>query len=614
MSTTSAPSTGDSFPGRGPAAREAAARYLGAPVAGWERFKRLKTYLDAAPDDPGVLIELAAACGQVRSNIDGIESEILQALLRVPSRSGWGEEIAARMALSTRAAEGRLDRAAALDQYSEVHFALLGGEIDLSKARVFIDAVKTLPTGQGRAIHRTILPDAPELTVGQLRHRLQAAALAVDAENAQARHEEAVKDRYVRAEPTEDGMAYLTFYLPAVDAAAAMSVLDALAVKDGPEDERPIAARRVDAFMGIIRQILSSGTTPDGQDLPTQHRKRPQMVFTVAQSTLDGDDDAPGYLAGHGPLAADIIRHLVGTADITSRVVHTDLLDGTAQPPPVPPQHTTGERAALRRTAPEQGLPEGVPSQQGVPEHVPPQPCLPDDPAAALAAMGVLACDSYQPGVALREFILDRDVTCRFPTCRQPGRRCQIDHIVPFTSDLPAWAQTHQGNLHLLCARHHGLKTAGAWSVTREPATGDTHWTSPLGYTYTRAAQVVDPAHDLPVLHRQLQAIRVEHADQPEMFTESAPLSPGIVSEVEWARAMCRTPAHARPGVCDCAERAEDITAILARLQPPGLPDRPDAAGSPELPHPPGSVDLRAEPPATSDPGEFPTSTDPPPF
>lgn len=596
MSTTSAPSTGDSFPGRGPAAREAAARHLGAPVTGWERFKRLKTYLDATPDDPGVLIEMAAACGQLRSNIDGVEAEILQALLRVPSRSGWGEEIASRMALSTRAAEGRLDRAAALDQYAEVHFALLGGEIDLPKARVFIDAVKTLPPGQGRAIHRTILPDAPELTVGQLRHRLQAAALAVDADNAQARHEEAVKDRYVRAEPTEDGMAYLTFYLPAVDAAAAMSVLDALAVKDGPEDERPIAARRVDAFMGIIRQILGSGTTPDGQDLPTQHRKRPQMVFTVAQSTLDGDDDAPGYLAGHGPLAADIIRHLVGTADVTSQLVRTDPLDGTAQPPPAA-QHTAGERAALRRTAPQQGIP--------------------DDPAAALAAMGILACDSYQPGAALREFILARDVTCRFPTCRQPGRRCQIDHIVPFTSDRPAWAQTHQGNLHLLCARHHGLKTAGAWSVTREPTTGDTHWTSPLGYTYTRAAQVVDPAHDPPVLHRQLQAMRVENADQLELFTESAPLSPGVVSEVEWARAMCRIPAHARPGACDCAERAEDLTTILARLQPPDppdLPDQPGAAGSPDLPHPPGSLDLPAEPPATSVPGDFPTSTDPPPF
>ncbi|MGC0249501.1 DUF222 domain-containing protein [Pseudactinotalea sp. Z1748] len=611
MSTTSASSPGYSVPGRGPAAREAAARYLGAPLTGWERFKRLKTYLDAAPDEPGVLIEMAAACAQLRSNIDGIESEILQALLQVPSRSGWGEEIAARMALSTRAAEGRLDRAAALDQYSEVHFALLGGEIDLPKARVFLDAVKTLPPGQGRAIHRTILPDAPGLTVGQLRHRLQAAALAVDADNAQARHEEAVKDRYVRAEPAEDGMAYLTFYLPAVDAAAAMSVLDALAVKDGPEDERPIAARRVDAFMAIIRQILSSGTTPDGQEVPTQHRKRPQMVFTVAQSTLDGHDDAPGYLAGHGPLSADIIRHLVGTVEVTSQVLPTDPVDGTAQPPPAAAQHTTGERAAQRRAAPER-----VPSRPGV--H--------DDPAAALAAMGVLACDSYQPGATLREFILARDVTCRFPTCRQPGRRCQIDHIVPFTFDRPAWAQTHQGNLHLLCARHHGLKTAGAWRITREPATGDTRWTSPLGYTYTRAAQVVDPAHELPVLHRQLQTMRVEHADQPELFTGSAPLSPGVVSEVEWARAKCRTPAHARPGACDCAERAEDITTILAGLQPPDPPDRPDPTGSagsanhhdvpgsPDLPGPPASLDLPAEPPATSDPGEFPTSTDPPPF
>src|SRR5699024_3261729 len=108
------------------------------------------------------------------------------------------------------------------------------------------------------------------------------------------------------------------------------------------------------------------------------------------------------------------------------------------------------------------------------------------DPVKALARLGILATDAYQPGAALREHIITRDVTCRFPTCRQPGRRCQIDHIPPFDPAKPAWAQTHQGNLHLLCARHHQLKTTGTWHVRRDYPTGDTQWTSPLGYHHTR--------------------------------------------------------------------------------------------------------------------------------
>src|SRR5690625_1423769 len=60
---------------------------------------------------------------------------------------------------------------------------------------------------------------------------------------------------------------------------------------------------------------MVTGKTPDGSPVPTQQRKRPHLVFTIAQSTLDGEDDAPGYLAGHGPLPADIIRHLANNHD-----------------------------------------------------------------------------------------------------------------------------------------------------------------------------------------------------------------------------------------------------------------------------------------------------------
>ncbi|MDT4933889.1 MAG: hypothetical protein QOK11_1781, partial [Pseudonocardiales bacterium] len=53
-----------------------------------------------------------------------------------------------------------------------------------------------------------------------------------------------------------------------------------------------------------------------------------------------------------------------------------------------------------------------------------------------------------------------------------------------------AWSDgghTNEGNLHVLCARHHHLKHETAWQVQRLP-NGDTSWTSPSGHRYTKPA------------------------------------------------------------------------------------------------------------------------------
>jgi len=599
----------------GGTAREEAARSLGGHP-GARVLARLKQYLGHEPADGAVMLEMVAACARLRANIDGVEAEILQGLQRVHPGNALGEELAARLSITTGVADRLISRAAALQGYIEVHFALLGADIDARKAEVFIDATATLPDAQARAIHRALLPQAPGLTTGQLKRRLRAAVLAVDGDLASKRHQRAVKERHVSVEPADDGMALLTFYLPATDAAAAMLALDALATKNGPEDERSIGARRVDAFIDIINQILTSDQSPDGTPVPTQHRKHPHLVFTIAQSTLDGEDDAPGYLAGHGPLPADIIRHLANNHDGHHHADEADddvdedgYDDDEARRDDGPGEHDQHDGATRRDDGPGEhdddavehtsggedraaGHGQDSPAGPEVQPHTartdalsgtllpPPPPTKtgesgesggskeggtgaafrkPEtDPVRALAKYGILATDAYQPGAALREFILARDLTCRFPTCGQPARRCQIDHITPFDPDKPAWTQTHQGNLHLLCQRHHQLKTDGAWNVRRDPNTGDTHWTSALGYHYTRPAEIIDPTHHLPALHRALDAIRAEHADQPHRLQESAPLDPGIISDEELARLRCRAWPHHHTGTADHASDTTD--------------------------------------------------------
>ncbi|OBA95765.1 hypothetical protein A5662_18550 [Mycobacteriaceae bacterium 1482268.1] len=86
----------------------------------------------------------------------------------------------------------------------------------------------------------------------------------------------------------------------------------------------------------------------------------------------------------------------------------------------------------------------------------------------------------YRPSAKLAAFVRARDLTCRFPGCRVPASRCDIDHVVPHPI-----GPTHASNLVCLCRKHHLLKTfwIGDWSLTLA-GDGSSTWTSPTGKTY----------------------------------------------------------------------------------------------------------------------------------
>lgn len=72
---------------------------------------------------------------------------------------------------------------------------------------------------------------------------------------------------------------------------------------------------------------------------------------------------------------------------------------------------------------------------------------------------------------------VDERRTCRFPGCRQPAGRCDLDHVVPW----PA-GPTSAANLTALCRHHHRLKHQTRWRVSGEH--GSLMWTSPTGHPY----------------------------------------------------------------------------------------------------------------------------------
>lgn len=84
----------------------------------------------------------------------------------------------------------------------------------------------------------------------------------------------------------------------------------------------------------------------------------------------------------------------------------------------------------------------------------------------------------YRPTEAQRARVEGVDGTCRFPGCDAPAHRCDVDHVRPYDHDDPSrGGPTDTANLHLLCRRHHNLKTARLWDVSRRPG-GEEMWTS----------------------------------------------------------------------------------------------------------------------------------------
>lgn len=345
-----------------------------------------------------------------------------------------GDEVAARLAWTRRAAEDRLALAGGLTDMPEVHDALGRGEIDVRKADALVRGVAHVPLHRRRELGVAALAGAAEETAPQLRERLRRLTAAADPADAEVRHRAERDRRHVTLSPAPDAMAWLTAYLPAHDAVACLTAIDALAANPVPGDDRGADARRADALVDVLRDVLDVGVTASGAPVTARHGRRPHLQVTVAATTLLGLDDEPATLAGYGPVPATMARRIA--ADGTWRRLLTD-------------------------------------AESGV-----------------LLHRGRV---TYRPGADLTGTVIARDVTCRFPGCRVPADRCDLDHVRPFDTRRPAADQTTPENLQALCRHHHRLKTHTAWAVHRDATTGITSWRSPGGRSHRRLPEALGP-------------------------------------------------------------------------------------------------------------------------
>ncbi len=278
------------------------------------------------------LIEVVAATERMKSWATARQAAAINELARRRAmhhleRNELGVEVSARLAVTNTAAQAMVARAQNLEQAPEVFDALATGQIDSRRADVLIDATITLDHLRARGVHRAVLPGAGHLTWRQIETRAKRAVIEIDGPQAEQRHTKARKDRQVLVKADADAMAWLSAYLPADDAITIFTALDQIAGTQAPGDDRTIGARRADALTDLAREILATGHTPDGNALPTRQGARPHLFITVAQSTLDGDDDNAAQLGGYGPIPAAVARAIASQA--TSSTIATDPDTGT---------------------------------------------------------------------------------------------------------------------------------------------------------------------------------------------------------------------------------------------------------------------------------------------
>jgi hypothetical protein len=240
------------------------------------------------------------------------------------------------------------------------------------------------------------------------------------------RHRRALEDRAVWVADLEDGVAELRAILPAVVAHGihdrlsqmARTVIDAREAQT--DDERTTDQVRADVFADLLLSAApvahDGGPTNLGAIRATVQITVPVMSLIEKRIT---DPYETAFLVGHSPVDPETACMLTAEAPGWDRIL----------------------------THPISGH--------------------------------VLAVDRYRPSEQQRRHLAVRDQHCRFPGCRMPAKRCDVDHTI----DHARGGKTCECNLALLCERHHMLKHNTAWAVV-QLAGGVLEWTSPTGRVY----------------------------------------------------------------------------------------------------------------------------------
>ena len=455
---------------------------------------------------------------------------------REAQRPGWSRisehvssELAAALTLTGRSADALLGLTRELARIPMVLVALLAGKIDRAKAEVFARELAGLGDVAAGAVAAAFCALAGSMTTGQLRAALRAMVLSVDPEALKRRAEKGRAEARVEAWQEGSGNAALAGReLPAADAVVADRRITAIA----RTLQAAGAKGNLDQLRAAVFVALLTGRDPESLLPAATERTGPaggtdssgsrlglaavtgSIHLTMPVSAWLGQSQAPGEVAGLGPLDADTCRDLAArlaartgtqwcvslTNPLGQAVAHACTRSGPGSWLGRFPQ--SGPSQGSGPSGPSGPSPPAPPVPSPVPMPMPPPPAGrdPGPPVSAGTAGGAWLAAlefqwlelghcahsrrvrGYRPSGRLLELIRVRQRTCSFPGCRRPAGRCDCDHTTPFEDG----GLTCECNMSPLCRLHHRAKQAPGWQLS-QPEPGLLVWTLPHGRNYAVA-------------------------------------------------------------------------------------------------------------------------------
>lgn len=326
--------------------------------------------------------------------------------------------------------------------FTQTQLAFAAGEVSLAHVRAIVEPAEHISNDPVLVplYESRIIEYAKTTTPGCTRARAKQIIATLDPQTTQERHRAAREQRDVHTVEREDGMSDLVIHGPTVLIAGAYDVLtrQARGFAEFIVDGDIRTLGNIRADIALDKLLSGTGMTLHGTGLEAL---KGHVNVTLSAKFLSGDAEGMAELDGHGSLDPELAYELAGINPVWTKL----FLSNAGQ---------------------------------------------------------VVSTCSYSPTAAMRRTLMARDKTCRFPGCRMPVSRCQIDH----TNDWATGGKTELSNLGHVCVRHHALKHPQVadehrWNVEQiEP--GVLAWKSPTGKIYIDKPETrvmfteAEPAHD----------------------------------------------------------------------------------------------------------------------
>ncbi|MEJ7651746.1 MAG: DUF222 domain-containing protein [Nakamurella sp.] len=381
-------------------------------------------------------------------------------------------EVGAQLVWSPATARSRMAESADIvDNLPLAHQLWSQGRLDRARVMVLADRTDDLDPVARELVEEQLLAHGGATlrckTPARVRAVVDRCVAELDPDAVRRRQERARQDRDVFVSPRDDGMSRFCADVSAPTAVLARSVIDSVA--QGLSSERSIGQRRADVFADLFTRLAADGHVDLRSGAPADAPQSNEEDLPAPEST----PDAPA-----GEHADLLPTDWEGVDSGVTVVVDASVLDGVdlsdqaciegallGSHPALPADLVQALALSARRARI---------AIRGVNTAGDAGPCA--SGCASARTNLTVGADVYRPSAKLAEQLVLRDRVCRFPGCRHPAGRCDLDHRVPFAAGGPTTAE----NLDALCRFHHRVKTFTGWRAVREPG-NRLIWTTPLG-------------------------------------------------------------------------------------------------------------------------------------